>query len=96
MSGGTQPKKLSRSLKTFYGVGDFGFTMMSNIDTFYASYFFINIVMFPLAVVTVMTTISAIVDLILSCLYGAWMNKIKPHKWGRYRSWLILPLFINC
>ena len=64
--------------------------MMSNIDTFYASYFFINIVMFPLAVVTVMTTISAIVDLILSCLYGAWMNKIKPHKWGRYRSWLIL------
>ena len=94
MSGGTQPKKLSRSLKTFYGVGDFGFTMMSNIDTFYASYFFINIVMFPLAVVTVMTTISAIVDLILSCLYGAWMNKIKPHKWGRYRSWLILTPWI--
>ena len=90
MSEGRQPKKLSKSLKTFFGVGDFGFTMMSNIDTFYASYFFINIAMFPLAVVSVMTTISAVVDLILSCLYGAWMNKIKPHKWGRYRSWLIL------
>ena len=90
MSDGKQPKKLSTSLKTFFGVGDFGFTMMSNIDTFYASYFFINIVMFPLAVVTVMTTISAIVDLILSGMYGAWMNKIKPKKWGRYRSWLIL------
>ena len=90
MSEGRQPKKLTKSLKTFFGVGDFGFTMMSNIDTFYASYFFINIAMFPLAVVSVMTTISAVVDLILSCLYGAWMNKIKPHKWGRYRSWLIL------
>ncbi len=90
MSTEKTPKKLSTSLKTFFGIGDFGFTLMSNIDTFYASYFFINIAMFPLAVVSVMTTISAVVDLILSCLYGAWMNKIKPHKWGRYRSWLVL------
>ena len=90
MNNDKTPKKLSTSLKTFFGIGDFGFTMMSNIDTFYASYFFINIAMFPLAVVSVMTTISAVVDLILSCMYGAWMNKIRPHKWGRYRSWLVL------
>lgn len=83
-------KPLSRSLKTFFGIGDFGFTLMTNIDTFYASYFFINIALLPLATVSVITTISAVVDLILSCLYGAWMNKIKPGKWGRYRSWLVL------
>ncbi len=83
-------KPLSRPLKTFFGIGDFGFTLMTNIDTFYASYFFINIALLPLATVSVITTISAIVDLILSCLYGAWMNKIKPGKWGRYRSWLVL------
>ena len=63
---------------------------MSNIDTFYASYFFTNIAKFSLGIVTTITTISAIVDAVLSCLYGAWMNKIKPKKWGRYRSWLIL------
>ena len=90
MNNDKTPKKLSTSLKTFFGIGDFGFTLMSNIDTFYASYFFINIAMFPLVVVSVMTTISAVVDLILSCMYGAWMNKIRPHKWGRYRSWLVL------
>lgn len=83
-------KPLSRPLKTFFGIGDFGFTLMTNIDTFYASYFFINIALLPLATVSVITTISAVVDLILSCLYGAWMNKIKPGKWGRYRSWLVL------
>lgn len=88
--GEKQDKKISSSLKRFFGVGDFGFTMMSNIDTFYATYFFTNIAKFSLGIVTTITTISAIVDAILSCLYGAWMNKIKPQKWGRYRSWLIL------
>ena len=83
-------KPLSRSLKTFFGIGDFGFTLMTNIDTFYASYFFINIALLPLATVSIITTISAVIDLTLSCLYGAWMNKIKPGKWGRYRSWLVL------
>ena len=81
---------LSTSLKRFFGVGDFGFTLMSNIDTFYATYFFTNIAKFSLGVITVMTTISAVVDAILSCLYGPFLNKIKPKKWGRYRSWLIL------
>ena len=85
-----QPKPISKNLKRFFGVGDFGFTFMSNIDTFYSSYFFTNIAKLPLAVITVMTTISAVVDAILSAMYGAWMNKIKPQKWGRYRSWLLL------
>lgn len=81
---------LSTPLKRFFGVGDFGFTLMSNIDTFYATYFFTNIAKFSLGVITVMTTISAVVDAILSCLYGPFLNKIKPKRWGRYRSWLIL------
>lgn len=90
MAENKNPKPVSSSLKRFFGIGDLGFTMMSNIDTFYASYFFTNIAKFSLGIVTTITTISAIVDAILSCLYGAWMNKIKPKKWGRYRSWLIL------
>ena len=81
---------LSTPLKRFFGVGDFGFTLMSNIDTFYATYFFTNIARFSLSVITVMTTISAVVDAVLSCLYGPFLNKIKPKRWGRYRSWLIL------
>lgn len=90
MTENKQPKPISKNLKRFFGVGDFGFTFMSNIDTFYSSYFFTNIAKLPLAVITVMTTISAVVDAILSAMYGAWMNKIKPQKWGRYRSWLLM------
>ena len=81
---------LSGALKKGYGVGDFGFTLMTNVDTVYASYFFTNIAKYSLSVYTISTTISAIVDAILSMMYGAWLNKIKPKKWGRYRSWLVL------
>lgn len=81
---------LSKSLKTFYGVGDFGFNVMANVDTFFSSIFFTNVAKFSLEAIAVFTTISAIADTIFSMFYGAWMNKIKPHKWGRYRSWLIL------
>lgn len=85
-----KPRGLSKSLKRFFGVGDFGFGLMTNIDTFYASYFFTNIARFSLSTVTVITTISAVVDAVLSCFYGGFLNRIKPKKWGRYRSWLIL------
>lgn len=90
MSERKENKAVSSALKKFFGIGDFGFGLMTNIDTFYATYFFTNIAKFSLGIVTTITTISAIIDAILSCLYGAWMNKIKPKKWGRYRSWLIL------
>ena len=30
------------------------------------------------------------VDACLSWMYGAVLNSIKPKKWGRYRSWLML------
>lgn len=90
MSEQREPKKISGALKKFFGVGDFGFTLMSNIDTYYASYFFTNIARFSTGIVAVMTTISAVVDAILSMMYGAFMNKGKARKWGRYRSWLIL------
>ena len=83
MSEQKEPKKISGSLKKFFGVGDFGFTLMSNIDTFYASYFFTNIAKFSTGIVAVMTTISAVVDAILSMMYGAFMNKGKAKKWGR-------------
>lgn len=90
MAGNKEPKKISGALKKFFGVGDFGFTLMSNIDTYYASYFFTNIAKFSTGIVAVMTTISAVVDAILSTMYGAFMNKGKAKKWGRYRSWLIM------
>lgn len=85
---------LSKALKGFYGIGDFGFSLMSNIDTYYSSFFFTNVAKFSLGAFTIATTISSLVDAVLNMVYGAWLNKIKPQKWGRYRSWLILTPWI--
>lgn len=86
-----QPKKeLSRALKMFYGVGDCGFTLMSNVETYFFNIFLTNIAQFALGTVTFITTVASIIDACLSWIYGAILNSIRPKKWGRYRSWLIL------
>lgn len=86
----SQKKGLSKALKLFYGVGDCGFTLMSNIESYYFNFFLTNLAQFSLPMVTLITTISSTVDAVLSWIYGAILNSIKPMKWGRYRSWLIV------
>ncbi len=87
-----EKKQLSKALKTFFGVGDLGFNWMTNIETYYFAYFLTNVAQFPLAMVTMVQTIGSVIDAALSWVYGIMLNKIKPLKWGRYRSWLaVLP-----
>ncbi len=55
----TPQKGLSKMLKRFYGVGDCGFTLMSNIESYYFSFFLTNLAQFSLPMVTLITTISS-------------------------------------
>ncbi len=87
---GNNKKPLSKALKLFYGVGDCGFTLMSNVESYFFNFFLTNLASFDLGIVTAITTISSTVDACLSWIYGAILNSIKPKKWGRYRSWLVL------
>ncbi|MBE6015103.1 MAG: Na+/melibiose symporter and related transporter [Lachnospiraceae bacterium] len=82
--------ELSTALKYFYGVGDLGFTWMSNVETFYFNAFLTNIAGFSTVTAGLIGTVTSTVDACLSWIYGAIINSIKPLKWGRYRSWLIL------
>ncbi len=84
-----QSKPISKSLKAFYGVGDFGFNLMSSIESYYFNFFLTNLAQFALPMVTMITTVSSTVDALLSWMYGAIINSSKPMKWGRYRSWLV-------
>lgn len=90
MKQGTERKGLSKSLRTFYGVGDFGFTIMCNVENYFFNFFLTDLARFPLAVVSIITTVSSLVDAMLSWIYGAIINSTKPGKRGRYRTWLIL------
>ena len=83
-------EELSKALKRFYGVGDFGFNLMSSVESYFFNFFLTNLAGFSLGIVAMITTIITSVDAGLSWVYGAIINSIKPKKWGRYRSWLLL------
>ncbi len=83
-------KPLSRALRYFYGVGDFGFTLMSSVETYYFVFFLTNLAMFDPAVAAIVAAIGSGVDAALGWMYGGFINSIKPFKWGRYRSWLLV------
>jgi GPH family glycoside/pentoside/hexuronide:cation symporter len=93
-------KELNFGQKYFFGVGDLGFNFMSNIETYYFSYFLTNVAAFPMALVTLISTVGSTVDAVLSWTYGIILNKMKPMKWGRYRSiiaifpWLVPFLYL--
>ncbi|MFA0814854.1 MAG: MFS transporter [Anaerofustis sp.] len=83
-------KPLSTALKIFYGVGDCSFTLMTNMETYYFQSFLTDLAKFSTATAGVIGTVASIIDACLSWIYGAILNSIKPMKWGRYRSWLIV------
>ena len=85
-----KPKGLSNSLKYFFGVGDAGFNLMSNIETFYFMTFLTDLAAFSPAIAGLINAVFSIVDACLSWIYGGILNGTKAKKWGRYRSWLIL------
>ena len=90
----TDYKPLSKPLKIFYGIGDFGFTLMSNVETYYFMFFLTNFAMFDPAIAAVISTIGSTIDAIVGWTLGGFLNAIKPMKWGRYRSWLLFAPWI--
>lgn len=85
-----KPKGLSATLKNFFGVGDAGFVLMSNIETFYFMTFLTDFAGFGAVVAGMINSVFSIIDACLSWVYGGVLNGTKAKKWGRYRSWLIL------
>ena len=83
-------KPLSKALKFWYGAGDFGFTLITNVETFYFNAFLTNVAGFSTAMAGTIASITSIVDAALSWIYGGIINAVKPGKFGRYRTWLIL------
>ena len=88
-------KEISKSLKRFFSVGDFGFNLMTNIETYYFQFFLTDIAKYTIPVVTLIATLTSLVDAALSWVYGVLLNTMKPMKWGRYRSWLaVIPWLV--
>ena len=81
---------LTNAIKTFYGIGDGGFVLMSNVETFYFMKCMTGPLGFTATQAGVVNSVFSIVDACLSWVYGMIMNGTRPKKYGRYRSWLVL------
>ena len=81
---------LTQAVKTFWGIGDGGFVLMSNVETFYFMTCMTNYCGFTANQAGVINSVFSIVDACLSWVYGMIMNGTRPKKYGRYRSWLVL------
>lgn len=89
-----KPQGLSNALKYLFGVGDAGFVLMSNVETFYFMSFLTDLAQFTPAIAGLINSIFSIVDACLSWIYGGIINGTKAKKFGRYRSWLVLTPWI--
>ena len=89
-------KPLTKTIKTFYGFGDFGFNLMAAVEIYFFVFFLTDIAKLPLGLVAVIGTITSVVDAVSSPFYGAIISGTKPMRWGRNRSWMLLlpPLVI--
>lgn len=83
-------KPLSKTIKTFYGVGDLGFSLMTSVELFCFVFFLTNVAKFSLPMVALIGSVTSIVDAILSPVYGGIISGTKPLKWGRNRSWMLV------
>lgn len=85
-----EKKPISKALKTFYGIGDFGFSLMTQVELYFFVFFLTNVAKFSLPMVALIGSVTSIVDAILSPFYGGIIMGTKPMRWGRLRSWILL------
>jgi GPH family glycoside/pentoside/hexuronide:cation symporter len=88
------PKPITKATGFWYGFGDCWFTIMSNVETFFWNFFMTNVAMFATEIVTTISLIASLVDAFLSWIYGGIINAVKPGKFGRYRTWLVMAPWI--
>ncbi|KPU46202.1 putative symporter YjmB [Oxobacter pfennigii] len=89
-------KPLSKTIQWFYGISDFGFSIMTGgMEVTYLMFFMTNVAKFSLVSIGIATTVSAIVDALMQPVYGGIITGTKPMKWGRNRSWLVfMPVLV--
>ena len=86
----TGSKRITWVTRYFYGFGDYCFALMTNVETYFFNYFLTNIANFAGGVVTTIALITSIVDAGLSWIYGSIVNAVRPGRFGRYRTWLVM------
>ncbi|MCL2631828.1 MAG: MFS transporter [Coriobacteriia bacterium] len=81
---------LSGKAKNLYGISDFAFSFMANIENYYLMFFLTNVAKLPLAGIATATSLAYAGDTIGQPIYAATISAKKPMRWGKNRSYILL------
>ena len=95
MSGNNNLDLYRKKARRVFGLGDFGFPSMTNVESQFWTFFMTDVAMVPLGLMAIIQTITGAIELVMSPLYGVVISAVKPGRWGRYSTWmLVCPPFI--
>ena len=83
-------KPLTGKAKNLYGVSDFAFTLMANIENYYLMFFLTNVAKLPLAGIATATSLAYTADSFGQPIYAGLISALKPMRWGKNRSYIML------
>lgn len=74
----------------FWGAADIGEGFIATVSNTYFSLFLTDVAMLPLSYVSIIMLATSIYDFIIAPVAGGIIAAVRPMKWGRLRSWLIV------
>jgi len=77
-------------MRTFWGMGEFGESLQGGVSGSYGTYFITNVVGVTPVVFAVVTQVMNIINFVRTPFYGVMVDGVKPMRWGKLRSWLIV------
>lgn len=81
-------KKINNKIKTFWGISEVGFSVMSTTETSFFVFFLTDVAQLPLSITAVITSFTALADAVTAVIAGIIIDKVT-FKNGKYRPWLI-------
>lgn len=85
----TQAKKQDKKL-LLWGVANAGEGFLSIISSTYLAIFLTDVAMLPLGLSSAVMLITSIVAFVMASFTGGIIATLKPMKWGKLRSWLLV------
>lgn len=87
-------KTINKKIRSFWGISDVGFSLMSSIQTSFFMVFLTDSAKLPLSLVAAVSGIAGIFDIVTASLAGAFIDKMNL-KAGKYRPWLVRLSVLN-
>ncbi|MCL2136854.1 MAG: MFS transporter [Coriobacteriia bacterium] len=85
-----EKKALTGKARNLYGISDFAFSFMANIENYYLMFFLTNVAKFPLGGIATATSLAYAGDAIGQPIYAGLISALKPMRWGKNRSYILL------